>query len=89
MSNSSDGVPAAPTPTREAVTPPTSKDYKAAKKGQWIDCWICSKVFCRRRQTTFYCLDCGGGFCAGEHGVYPDLDNVGRCINCMKLKKVP
>jgi hypothetical protein len=56
---------------------------EAVRRGEWVDCWICSTVFCRRRQTTFFCYDCGSGFCIGEHGVFHD---VGRCILCMDPK---
>ena len=48
--------------------------------GEWADCWICSEVFARRRQTLRYCHKCERGFCEGEHGSFSR--NVGTCVIC-------
>ena len=60
-------------------TPPrTAKQLIEAE--EWADCWICTEVFRRRRQTMRYCQKCERGFCEGEHGNFSH--NVGRCIAC-------
>ena len=49
-------------------------------EGKWTDCWICSVVFQRRRQTKRYCHKCKRGFCEGEHGSF--AYKIGTCIVC-------
>jgi hypothetical protein len=55
-------------------------DKERIESGEWADCWICSAVFRRRRQTLRYCYKCKRGFCEGEHGNFSR--NVGTCIVC-------
>jgi len=51
------------------------------RAGEWVDCWMCERVFARRRQTRRYCVQCGAGFCEGEHG-HAWLKHLGLCLLC-------
>ena len=48
--------------------------------GEWVNCWICEKVFRRRRETLRYCAGCERGFCEGEHGSF--AYSHGKCVVC-------
>jgi hypothetical protein len=81
-----EGVAAsAPASERHARQQGENKDGKQSAKeqieaGKWVDCWICSEVFGRRRQTARYCNTCERGFCEGEHGSF--AHSVGKCVIC-------
>lgn len=53
-------------------------DKERIAKGQWANCWICEKVFQRKRETRRYCSVCERGFCEGEHGSF--AFSKGTCI---------
>ena len=55
-------------------------DREKIEAGKWADCWICSEVFRRRRETMRYCNKCSRGFCEGEHGNFSR--GVGTCVIC-------
>jgi hypothetical protein len=59
-------------------------DKKRIEQGEWVDCWICAKVFARRRETMRYCHTCERGFCEGEHGSYSR--SVATCVICATTK---
>ena len=50
------------------------------KDRDWANCWICEKVFRRRRQTARYCASCEQAFCEGEHGNF--AQGRGQCVVC-------
>lgn len=60
------------------MTDQTSK--KTIEGGLWAECWICTEVFRRRRETKRYCHTCERGFCEGEHGNFSR--GVGTCVIC-------
>lgn len=66
------------TSAAQATPIPTAKQLIEA--GEWADCWICTEVFRRRRQTKRYCQKCERGFCEGEHGNFSHT--VARCVAC-------
>ena len=51
------------------------------KDKEWVDCYICSEVFYRRRETSLYCSECERGFCLGEHGTFLK-GKIVSCIHC-------
>jgi hypothetical protein len=64
------------------ATNQTDKDRIEA--GQWVDCYICSVVYMRKRETKRYCRTCKRGFCEGEHGTFQG--GPGTCVRCYKSK---
>lgn len=50
------------------------------EQDKWVECWICTEVFRRRRETKRYCHKCERGFCEGEHGNFSR--GVGTCVIC-------
>lgn len=50
------------------------------EEGKWADCWLCTEVFRRRRQTARYCQWCERGFCEGEYGSF--AYGKGTCLIC-------
>jgi len=55
-------------------------DKELIESGEWADCWVCSAVFRRRRQTLRYCAICHRGFCEAEHGNFSR--GIGICVIC-------
>lgn len=55
----------------------------------WVDCYICASFFGRRRETLRYCDNCSNGFCEGEHGRWPSINNKGLCIICESISIKP
>lgn len=63
----------------------TKTARQVIEEGGWADCWICSEVFRRRRETRRYCQTCERGFCEGEHGNFSR--GFGQCIICGARKE--
>lgn len=59
-------------------------DKTKIEAGEWAQCWICEKVFRRKRETLRYCHKCQRGFCEGEHGNF--AHGVGKCVVCGATK---
>lgn len=55
-------------------------DRELIETGHWANCRICFDAFRRQRLTLRFCLDCGNGFCEGEHGNF--AYGHGKCIIC-------
>jgi hypothetical protein len=60
-------------------------DQEKILEGEWANCWVCAKVFQRKRETKRYCSVCHQGWCEGEHGNF--AYGVGKCIVCGLHKK--
>ena len=56
-------------------------DKEKILNGEWVECYICSQIFYRKRETGLYCSTCERGFCIGEHGTFLH-GNVGCCLGC-------
>ena len=48
---------------------------------EWADCWICRRVFRRKRPTARRCKECSRPFCEGEHGSFAHQVG-GICLQC-------
>lgn len=44
-------------------------------------CYICERIFGRKREASYYCSRCHRGYCEGEHGMSSGEDG-GLCIVC-------
>jgi hypothetical protein len=48
------------------------------QKTSWANCYICEKMFARKRETARYCSQCENAFCEGEHGTFSN--GIAHCV---------